>query len=184
MDEVHRNDARGCRTMPLFNGAIVYLDDDMPHYPEAAAQFALLISYPYDEASIGVLIGRSPSEARAWLEAQRKELPFLDYAEALKNGAVCVRSGSPPDRLPHIDVELFFRFDGEVEPEEDDEVGNSCTMAYLDAFFACNLIGNGAWAGRWRPSRGYCAMVALKVLDYLTKGAPESLASSMGALEL
>lgn len=170
--------------MPLFNGGSIYLDDDMPHSPEAAAQYALLVSYPWDEASIGVLIRKSPSEARAWLEAQRKDLPFLDYTEALKNGAVCARSSSPPDRLPHIDVELFFRFDGEVEAEEDDEVGNSCTMAYLDAFFTCNLVGDGAWAGKWRPSKGYCAIVAMKVLDYLTKGAPDSLASSMGALGL
>ncbi|EMR62443.1 hypothetical protein MGN70_000367 [Eutypa lata] len=172
--------------MPVFKGITINLEPDMPHDPKAAAQYALLINYPYDEASIGNLIRKSPSETRRWLEAQRKDWAFYEYTEAIMSkGERCVRRDAPPDRCPHIDVELYFRFDGDVEAADDeDEVGNSCTMTYVNHFFLFNQMGDGLWAGDWRPTRGYCAIVALKVLDYLTKGSTDSLTSSMRNLGL
>ncbi|RYO96012.1 hypothetical protein DL765_011750 [Monosporascus sp. GIB2] len=89
-----------------------------------------------------------------WLAEQRAGWPFEDYSEALKRGARCARRGARPDRCPHIDVELFLRFDGDVETEgENDKVGCSCTMAFVEAFVQRHKAPGGIWVGAGRPYR-------------------------------
>ncbi|RYO84942.1 hypothetical protein DL762_005407 [Monosporascus cannonballus] len=189
IDEAHLRydggDSETRRTISLFRGATVVVEPDMPHGPGAAADYAVLLNYGT----------RRGEDLGSDLPADRRGAAVADGARrglavrGLHGGAGAGRaarggeSGRTAARTstsscPSVSTAMWSRRARTTRS----------TMAFVEVFVQGHKTPHGFWAGAGPPlpSNGFCCVVALKVLDNLTRGLTltDSLTLSMKTLGL